>query len=81
MTIMEIEKDIGEELREYRLMKMMSQKELAEKAKLYQQTIALIENGQSFPSLKTLVRMAKALGIDEIRINVQEVETWNLKHG
>lgn len=81
MTIMEIEKNIGEELREYRLMKMMSQKELAEKAKLYQQTIALIENGQSFPSLKSLMRMAKALGIDEIRINVQEVETWNLKHG
>lgn len=81
MTIMEIEKNIGEELREYRLMKMMSQKELAKKAGLYQQTIALIENGQSFPSLKSLMRMAKALGIDEIRINVQEVETWNLKHG
>ena len=81
MTIMEIEKNIGEELREYRLMKMMSQGELAEKARLYQQTIALIENGQSFPSLKSLVRMAKALGVDEIRINVQEVETWNLKHG
>ena len=81
MTIMEIEKNIGEELREYRLMKMMSQGELAEKARLYQQTIALIENGQSFPSLKSLVRMAKALGVDEIRINVQEIETWNLKHG
>ena len=81
MTIMEIEKDIGAELREYRHMKMLSQGELAEKAGLYQQTVALIENGQSFPSLKSLVRMAKALGIDEVRINVQEVETWNLKRG
>lgn len=81
MTIMEIEKDIGAELREYRHMKMLSQGELAEKAGLYQKTVALIENGQSFPSLKSLVRMAKALGVDEVRINVQEVETWNLKRG
>lgn len=81
MKILEIEKDIGAELRECRHMKMMSQKELAKKAGLFQQTVALIENGQSFPSLKSIVRIAKALGIDEIRINVQEAETWNLKNG
>lgn len=81
MKILEIEKDVGAELREYRHMKMMSQGELATKAGLFQQTVALIENGKSFPSLKSIVRIAKALGIDEIRINVNEVETWNLKNG
>jgi len=54
---------VGQRLREYRIERGFSIKELAEKSGLAVNTLSLIENQKSSPSVKTLVQLAKALEI------------------
>jgi transcriptional regulator with XRE-family HTH domain len=54
---------VGCRLREYRNERGLSIKELAEKSGLAVNTLSLIENQKSSPSVNTLVQLAKALGI------------------
>ena len=52
---------LGEELRERRLFKGLSQERLAERAGLHRNFIGLLERGQRNPSLLTLDAVASAL--------------------
>lgn len=50
-------------LREVRLRMGFNQKRLAEKSKIAQGTISLLETGMTSPSLDTAVKLARALGV------------------
>ncbi len=54
---------VGQRLREYRMERGFSIKELAERSGLSVNTLSLIENQKSSPSVNTLVHLAKALAI------------------
>lgn len=54
---------IGAKIREYRKRKKISQEVLAEMINMNTRSILRIENSQSFPSLETLEKIAKALEI------------------
>lgn len=58
-----IEKRIGSRITEIRLSKKLTQAQLAEKVNLSVETISRLERAISFPSLKTLEYIAKALGV------------------
>ena len=49
-------------LRQLRLEANLTQRELAEKADVSERTIIGIEQGQTVPSLETLIRLRKVLG-------------------
>lgn len=57
------EENFAEQLKNIRLAKNMTQKQLAEKARVTQQTISSIEKGKIDPSLKLLLTIAGILGI------------------
>ena len=52
-------------LREYRIKQLMTQKRLAEKSGVDQVTISFIENQLSNPMDKTKQKLARALGVDQ----------------
>jgi transcriptional regulator with XRE-family HTH domain len=56
--------DIGEQIRELRRVRGLTQSELAEKSGLATNTLSLIERGLSSPTVSTLQKIASALGID-----------------
>ena len=62
--------DFGTELRKIRQHRRLTQRELGAQcsAEIAQGSVHNYETGDRFPSIKTLVEMAAALGIDEIRI-------------
>lgn len=55
---------IGEKIKCERLKKSLKQYELAEKANISNTYLSDIEVGRTFPSLKTLDKIAKALQVD-----------------
>ncbi len=55
---------LGEKIKEIRKSRKLSQDELSEKIGIDPKHLSRIEVGRSFPSLDTLERIAKALGID-----------------
>lgn len=56
--------NIGPKVKELRDRRGMGQVELARAAGVGQSLISRIENGTANPSLRTLVRIAKALGVE-----------------
>jgi transcriptional regulator with XRE-family HTH domain len=58
-----INQKLGESVRKYRKKEDISQEELAVKAKLDLTSVSEIESGLRNPSLKTLHKLANALGI------------------
>lgn len=54
---------IGENIRKYRKMQGLTQKELANLAELNEVTIRSYENGKYKPKLETLRKISKALGV------------------
>jgi DNA-binding XRE family transcriptional regulator len=64
-------KPIGDKIREARKRVRWTQGELANKSKISQQTISLVENGYTNISLSVLKKIADALGL-EIRIDYKE---------
>jgi putative transcriptional regulator len=52
-----------EQIKELRIQKDLTQKELADKLKVSQQTISAIENGRMDPSLKLVTAIAGVLGV------------------
>ena len=54
---------IGEKIREIRISKGITQKQLAEKLNTSQQNLAQYENGKRNPKLETLQRIATALDV------------------
>lgn len=57
-------KDFGNEIRRIRKKQDLSQKQLADKAGLWQETISKIENGAGGTKLETLFVLCAALGLE-----------------
>jgi transcriptional regulator with XRE-family HTH domain len=55
-------------LREWRIQKVLTQKELAERAGVAEITVAAIERGVQLPSPRTSRKLAEALGIEPTQI-------------
>ena len=55
---------IGEQLREVRTRRLLTQNELADKAGVSQSTIANIERDNAEPQFRTIRKLAKALDVD-----------------
>jgi transcriptional regulator with XRE-family HTH domain len=55
---------IGENLRQARTRRLLTQDELAEKAGVSQSTIANIERNNAEPQFRTIRKLAKALDVD-----------------
>ena len=62
---MKLDKEIvGKKIRQIRLEKGFSQEELSEKIDISPRHMCTIENGNSFPSLETFVKISQILDID-----------------
>lgn len=62
---------IGKKIKEYRKIKDLTQENLGEKAGLHYTYIGQVERGEKEPSLKSLIKIAEALGVgvDKLLIN------------
>ena len=56
-------KQIGKNIADLRRKKGMSQLDLAVKCEVQELTISRIENGRTNPTVRTLLKIAKALGV------------------
>lgn len=54
---------LGEELRKRRLEKMLTQEELAFRAKISRNYVSLIELNQKSPTVDVLLRVCRAMGV------------------
>lgn len=54
----------GRKVREWRLVRLMNQRDLAERAELTQDAISEIEQGKRQPRVKTLAKIARALDVE-----------------
>ena len=59
---------IGEQLRDVRTRRLLTQDELAGKAGVSQSTIANIERNNTEPQFRTIRKLAKALGVDPTKL-------------
>lgn len=59
---------IAEEIKKQRKNKGLSQKELARKSRLSEDSVKQIENGKSDPPVFTIYKIAKALGVELSRL-------------
>ena len=59
----DIAKQFGKNVRKYRIMRKLSQEELANRAELHRTQITLIESGKRCPRLDTIYKLATALNI------------------
>lgn len=57
-------KNLGAQIVDFRQRKNLSQAELGELVGVHQTAISFIERGVNYPSLSTLLSLARALGID-----------------
>lgn len=62
--------DLANIIRTERNAQKMTQLDLARKARLGINTVALAERGKTTPSIENLASMAKALGYDEIVVKI-----------
>lgn len=69
-------KPVGKKIREARKRLGWTQKKLAEKTRISQQTISLVENGHTNISLKMLKKITDALSLE---ISISERETSSIK--
>jgi transcriptional regulator with XRE-family HTH domain len=60
--------DIGPKVKEYRLERGWSQRQLGERAGLSGQLIWLIERGTANPSLESVAKIAGALGVSPVAL-------------
>jgi transcriptional regulator with XRE-family HTH domain len=60
---MDIAKQFGKNVRKYRVVRKLSQEELANRAELHRTQITLIESGKRCPRLDTIYKLATALNI------------------
>ena len=60
---------VGENIKYYRKLKGMKQRQLAEKSSLSERSIISYENGKRFPKIEQLISLSKALGISVDKLN------------
>jgi len=65
---MDEERRLGQEIRRLRKLQKLNQTELAEKADVALMTISRIERGEHDPHIRTLGRIARALGVSPITL-------------
>lgn len=65
---------IGDQIRKARLRKDWNQIDLADQVHMTQRKISKIENGKVNVTIETLLKIAKALGIDKIDLGLNKVE-------
>lgn len=65
MADQEFRKKFGNRLRILRLVRRLTQEQLAELAGLSVNFVSLVETGQSSPSAETISKLARALGVNE----------------
>ena len=63
-----LEKNIGNNIKEVRLSKGLSQEALAERCKFSNTTLSAYENGRKTPGLATTAKIAKALNVSIERL-------------
>ncbi len=63
-----MEKRLGQRVRELRKKQKMSQTELAEKAGVALMTISRLERGEHDPHMRTLWRIARSLGVPVVEL-------------
>jgi transcriptional regulator with XRE-family HTH domain len=63
---MDLRSLVAKNLRDIRSAKGVSQEDLAHRANLNRNYIGMLESGKNFPTVKTLGRIADALGIDAV---------------
>lgn len=74
MVICEFDiKTFGHVIRERRLDMQLTQKQAATLAGVSEATIMTLENGERYPMLDSVLKIAKALKIDELRIDTSRV--------
>lgn len=71
---------IGLRIKELRESIGLTQTELAQKSKLARTVIPMIENGQRYPSEKTLSKIVEALGVSMDDIYTDEVREQAIKN-
>lgn len=59
---------LGEVIKDLRLKNNIKQVELAKISEISNTYLSDIENGRTIPSIKTLMKIAKALGVEDINI-------------
>lgn len=64
----DMEKRLGQRIRELRKERRMSQTELAEKAGVALMTISRLERGEHDPHMRTLWRIARSLGVPVVEL-------------
>jgi len=67
-TLTTVKNNLGRNIREFRLSSNMSQADLADKAKIRQPLISKMERGRGNPTLDSIVRIARALGVTVIEL-------------
>ncbi len=71
---------LAKNLRRYRQVKGLTQKDLAEKVSLAKDTISLIELGkQSNPGMKSLILISRALDIELFQLFMEDPESLTIK--
>lgn len=68
MNISEIQKRLGENIKQIRKTKKLTQFQLAEKANVSEDTIKSLEQGRTWCSDKTLSQITEALEIDVVKL-------------
>lgn len=63
-----LERAFGAALKEQRLKRKMTQRQLAERSELDETYVSLLERGKRQPSLKALLALAEGLGVSPIVI-------------
>jgi transcriptional regulator with XRE-family HTH domain len=64
----QIDVQFGKNLRKWRIKQGLSQEKLAEKADSSQVYVSQIEHGKYSPSVRVMVKLAKALGVPPARL-------------
>ena len=70
---------LGKQIKQLRIERGLSQEQLSEMVFISPRQMCLIENGNSYPSLDTFIRIAQILEIDVnkfFKINVNDSDTY-----
>ncbi len=62
-----MKKKLGGKIKQIRRLHNLTQEQLSERILIEPASLCAIENGRAFPSLVTLERIAKALGVEPVR--------------
>ncbi len=74
---MDIKKNVGKRIREYRKSKSYTQDELAEIVGIDTVSLSKIETGRNYPSSENLMKLAEALDVEVYEFFIQDMVKTN----